>query len=140
MHLLGEGVSARAHYEQALALYDPGQRRAAIARVGVDYGVLNLAHLAHVLWVLGYPDQALTRSRAALTLAQEIAHPVTTALVWGWNTMLHQCLHGVRTVQQQAEAAIALCNEQGFSAYLAGAINWRGWALAMQGQEEGFLE
>jgi predicted ATPase len=76
------------------------------------------------------------RSRAALTLAQEIAHPATTAVVWLWDTRLHQFLHEVRTVQQRAEAGIALCNEQEVSAYLAGAINWRGWALAMQGQAE----
>jgi predicted ATPase len=136
LYFAGEMVSARAHYGQALALYDPGQRRAVIARVGRDCGVVSLAQLAPVLWVLGYPDQALTRSREALTLAQEIAHPATTAIVWLWDTRLHQFLHEVPTVQQQAEALIALCNEQGVSAYLAGAINWRGWALAMQGQAE----
>ncbi len=28
------------------------------------------------LWLLGYPDQALQRSHEALTLAQELAHPL----------------------------------------------------------------
>jgi predicted ATPase len=132
----GEWISARAHFEQALALYNPGQRRAVIARAGRDGGVASLPQLANVLWALGYPDQALTRSRAALTLVQEIAHPLTTVLVWLVDTWLHRCLHEVRTVQQRAEAMIALCNEQGFSAFLALAIVWRGWALAMQRQEE----
>src|SRR5207253_8942596 len=104
LYSFGEWVSARAHYEQALALYDPGQRRAAIARGGLDFGVFSLPYLASILWVLGYPDQALTRSREALTLAQEIAHPSTTAAVWVNDTRLHQFLHDARTVQQQAEA------------------------------------
>src|SRR5262249_32465875 len=90
----------------------------------------------NVLWLLGYPDQALTRSRAALTLAQEIAHPLSTAVVWIRDIMSHQFLHDARTVQQRAEALIALCNEQGFLAFLEGAITWRGWALAEQGQAE----
>jgi predicted ATPase len=38
------------------------------------------------------------------------------------------------TLQQQAEAAIALCTEQGFGSILAQAITYRGYALAQQGQ------
>ena len=32
------------------------------------------------LWFLGHPDQALTRSHDALTLAQEVAHPFNTRM------------------------------------------------------------
>src|SRR5262249_50375633 len=127
---------ARAHYEQALALYDPGQQRSAIARVGADLGVVSLPTLASILWLLGYPDQALTRSRAGLTLAREIAHPFTMALVWNNNNRLQQFLHDARAVQQQAEAQSVLCNEQGISALSPWGTTWRGWALAMQGQAE----
>jgi predicted ATPase len=133
---LGELVSSRTHLEQAITLYDTRQSHSAIARVGMDLGVASLPLLAQVLWLLGYPDQALTRSRAGLTLAQEIAHPFSTAAVWTLDTGLHQFLHEARTVQQQAEAVIALSNEQGFSLHFAQAITRRGWALAMQGQEE----
>src|SRR5262249_9598281 len=75
-------------------------------------------------------------SRAALTLAQEIAHPYTTASAWLFDTVFHQFLHDARTVQQQTEALIALCNEQGFSALLAVAIVRGGWVLAEQGRAE----
>jgi class 3 adenylate cyclase/predicted ATPase len=133
----GEVVAARAHYEQALALYDPAHRRSSIAFVGVDLGVFSLPHLANVLWLLGYPDQAWKRSREVLSLAQELAHPFTTAVVWNFNLVLQQFLHEAQAVQQQAEALIALSSEQGFSLVWAGAIVRCGWALAMQGQEEG---
>jgi len=136
LYSLGEVVSARAHCEQALALYDPRQRRSSIARVGADLAVINLPLLANVLRLLGYPNQALTRSRAALTLAQEIAHPFSTAVVWTWDTMLHQFLHEAWTVQQQAEALSVLSNEQEFSARSTWGIVPHGWALAMQGQAE----
>ncbi|MBI3800922.1 MAG: hypothetical protein HY268_28595, partial [Deltaproteobacteria bacterium] len=136
LHSLGELVSARTHCEQALALSDPGQRRSAIALSGVDLGVFSLVHLANILWLLGYPDQARQRSHEALTLAQGIDHPSSAALVWFMNTILHRFLHGAQAVQQQAEALIALSNEQRFPFLLAAAIARRGWALAMQGQEE----
>jgi predicted ATPase len=136
LYTAGEVVSSRTHLEQALALYDPGQRRASIARAGGDLGRGSLSLLSNVLWLLGYPDQARKRSREALTLAQEIDPPWSTVVVWGMNTILHQFLHEAQAIQQQAEALIALANEQGFSALLAGAITQRGWALAEQGQAE----
>ncbi|MBI3756460.1 MAG: AAA family ATPase [Deltaproteobacteria bacterium] len=136
LYYAGEEVPARVHIEQSLALYDPQQRLSAIARVGGDLGVTGLTYLANVLWLLGYPEQAWRRSYEAMTLAQESAHPFTTALVWGFNVVLSQFLYEVQTVQHRAEALVALCYQQGFSAHVTGAIVQRGWALAMQGREE----
>jgi predicted ATPase len=137
LYSFGEWVTARAHYEQALALYEPEQWRAALAQGGgVDFGVFSLPYLASILWILGYPDQALRRSREALILAQEGAHPSTTAAVWVNETRLHQFLPDARTVQQQAEAVIALCNEQGFLGLSPWVTVQQGWALAMLGQAE----
>ena len=46
-----------------------------------------------------------------------------------------------QAVQEQAEAAIALCNEHGFPYWLAEGTMLRGWALAEQGQgTEGIRE
>jgi len=137
LYSLGEVVSARAHYEQALALYDLGQRRSAIDRYGLHIGVsiFPFPYLAQVLWLLGYPDQARKRSREALTLAQKIDYP-RTAFIWIRNTEFYQFLQEIQAVQQQAEAVIALCNEHGFLAYLPLGMVQRGWALAEQGQEE----
>jgi len=141
LYSLGEVVSARAHYEQALTLYDPRQRQSAVARFGADRRVTGLSYHASVLWLLGYPDQALTRSRAALTLAQEVNHPVSTAIVWMRDIIFSQYLHEARTVQQRAEALLTLCNEQRISAFLASSITWRGWGLAEQGlTEEGIQQ
>jgi tetratricopeptide (TPR) repeat protein len=135
LYSFGEWSAARAHFEQAIALYDPGRRRAAIARVGIDFGVSSLSYLATVLWVLGYPDQARTRSRAGLSLAQETAHPDTTALAWLIDFRLYQFLREARTVQQRAEAVIMLCDEQGLAVSPWGIVA-QGWALSMQGQAE----
>ncbi|MBI3799464.1 MAG: AAA family ATPase, partial [Deltaproteobacteria bacterium] len=131
----GELVSARAHFEQAIVLYDPQQRRSSIAHYGGDLGGASFCTLANALWLLGYPDQARKWSREALTLIQGINHPYTMVVVWAVTTFLYQFLREAQTVQQQAEAMIALSNEQGFSTTAAGAVR-RGWALAEEGQEE----
>ena len=59
LYATGEWVSARAHYEQAIALSGPQQRRSVIARDEMDFGAFSLPYLATILWWLGYPDQAL---------------------------------------------------------------------------------
>jgi len=49
--------------------------------------------------------------------------------------MLHQFRREPRLVQQQAEAALRLCTEQGFTYYLAWATLMQGWALTVQSAE-----
>jgi hypothetical protein len=61
---MGELSLTRAHLEQSLALYDPQQHRA--YGFVFDPGVDGLCTLARMLYLLGYPDQALIRSREAL--------------------------------------------------------------------------
>src|SRR5262249_6922144 len=67
---LGEFVAARKHLEQGIALYDPRQHGFLAPLYGDDPGVASFSYAATVLWYLGYPDQALEKSREALTLAQ----------------------------------------------------------------------
>ncbi len=135
LNLLGELASAREHLERGLALCDP-QQRASIYRYGADIGVIARTLLAQLLWVLGYPNQARECSLEALTRAQEVNLPFSTAVAWNLTTVLLQFLHEPQAIQQRAEALRVLCHEQGLSGYFAGAIVPHGWALALQGQEE----
>ena len=133
---LGEVAPARAHLEEGIALYDPQEHRALAFRVGIDPGVWCLSHAAQALWLLGYPDQALRRSHEALTLAQELSHPPSLAAVLCYVAFIHSFRREAHATQERAEAAIALANAQGFPQWLAVGTYLRGWALAMQGQEE----
>ena len=49
-------------------------------RFGYDPGIYARAMGGWVLWMLGYPEQALRRSQDALTRAREQSHPFTLAL------------------------------------------------------------
>jgi len=89
-----------------------------------------------VLWLLGYPKQALKRSQAALTLARALSHPPSLAAALIFAAMLHQVRRERQLAQDRAEAAIALALEQGLPHQVAYGTIMRGWALAMQGQWE----
>ena len=85
---------------------------------------------------LGYPEQAVQRSREALRLAQEVQHPFSIALAQAYAAMLQQFRREPHTANEHAEIALALCTEHGFAYYLAWATIMQGWVLAEQGRRE----
>jgi class 3 adenylate cyclase/predicted ATPase len=138
---LGELTAARAHLEQGSTLYDPEQHRFLAFRSGQDPGAACQSYAAHALWLLGCPDQALTRISTALTLAEKLAHPYSQGLVLTFRALLHNFRREVRATHEQAEATIALATEQGFPVLAALGMILRGWALTEQGRtEEGIAQ
>jgi predicted ATPase len=89
---------------------------------------------AHVLWYLGYPDQALEHIQEALTLARELSHPLSLASALDHAAWLHQYRREGQLTQERAAADMALCREQGFPFFLAIGTIMHGWALAAQGR------
>jgi TOMM system kinase/cyclase fusion protein len=141
VYYLGEVSSGRVHLEQGLTLYNPQEHRPLAVRYGLDLGVWCRSYVAWPLWLLGYPDQALTRSHQALTLAQELSHPISMAAAFYYAALLHHMRRDGPAAQECAEAAIVLLNEQGFPLYLTLGTNVRGWALSIQGHaEEGMAQ
>ena len=133
---LGALPAARQHLEAAIARYTPDQRRAPAFRMGQDPGVGCRAYAARVLWLLGYPTQALARIHEALALAHELSHPFSLAFAWAMAAWVYQFCRDMPAVHEHAEAAVALSTAQGFPFWAAQGTTLRGWALAMQGQGE----
>jgi class 3 adenylate cyclase/predicted ATPase len=136
---LGALPAARLHLEEAIARYTPDQRRAPVFRMGLDPGVGCRIYTAMTLWLLGYLDQALARLHEALALAHELSHPFSLAYAWCEAAVVWQCCRDVPAVHEQAEAGVALSTAQGFPLQAALGTSLRGWALAMQGQDEAGL-
>ena len=130
---LGEFCAARAHLEQGIALYDPQQHRAHGLRYGHDAGTSCLGFLARVLWHLGYPDQALRRSREALALAEELGHPFSLAFTLRQTVGLSLLCREAHEVLTRTQRLLTLATEYGFAQMVASGTHDRGWALAMQG-------
>jgi len=140
-YFLGDVALARAHLEQGLAFYNAQEHRALAFRYGMDLGVWCLSYVAWPLWLLGYPDQALTRNNAAITLAQELSHPHSLAAALIYAAFMHCYRREGQATQERAEAGMAFSTEHGFAQYLARGLIMRGWALAVQGQgEEGIAQ
>jgi class 3 adenylate cyclase/predicted ATPase len=133
---LGTLPAARMHLETGSAHYTPDQRRALVFRTGQDPGVACQAYGAWTLWLLGYPAQALARVHEALALAHELSHPFSLAWARPLAAIVSQFRRDVVVVHEQAEATVALATEQGFPFLVALGTGLRGWALAMQGQDE----
>jgi hypothetical protein len=71
--LLLSGIpEARAHYDQAIVLYDPREHRPLATRFGQDVRVTILSWRSRALWVLGCPDAALADVDQALKDARDI--------------------------------------------------------------------
>ncbi len=138
---LGEFVQARGHLEQAIGLYDPQKRHFHASRSGQDPGVACLVYVAWTLWALGYADQAQKRSHEALTLAQELSHPLSLAQALVATLRLHQYSREWQVVQRWAEALLTLSTEHQFAFVLAWGTIMRGWVVAEQGQwAEGIVQ
>jgi class 3 adenylate cyclase/predicted ATPase len=131
---LGAVASAHTHFTQGIALYDPQQHRAAAFLYGEDSGVICCSFDAWALWYLGYPDQGLARSKEAVTLAQQSAHPFSLGFTLCWAAVFHQYRREVHCTQERAEAAMTLATEQEFPLWMAMGFILRGWALAHQEQ------
>jgi class 3 adenylate cyclase/predicted ATPase len=132
--LLGEFASARGHLEQSATLYDPRQHHSHAFLYGLDPGVTSLTYAPLSLWALGYPDQALEMSRRGLALARELSHPHSLAFALIFAALLHHLRREEQTVQELAEAALALSREQGFALWLAVGTILQGGAVAERGQ------
>jgi predicted ATPase len=107
----------------------------------LDAGVTCLAHVAHVLWALGYFEQARRRTDEGLSLARELAHPFSLAYALAHAAWLSQFCRDGRAAQAQAEELIALAEAHGFPHQAAQGQLWRGWALVMLGHgDEGMAQ
>jgi class 3 adenylate cyclase/predicted ATPase len=135
LYYLGELTAARTHVEQGMALYQPRAHHFP-TWPGGHPGEQCFLYGAWILWLLGYPDQALKRSQEALTLIQELSHPFSLASALDFTALLHQFRREPRKAQEHSETAMALCTEQRISVYLEMGRIIRGWALAVQGQSE----
>jgi TOMM system kinase/cyclase fusion protein len=138
---LGAVAAAHTHFTQGMALYDPQQHRALVFLHGQDAGVICHSEAALALWYLGYPDQGLTQSQQAVTLAQQVAYPYTLGFALNEAALFHQLRREGRATQECAEATISLATAQGFPYWRAFGSILRGWALAQQaGQAQEGIE
>jgi DNA-binding winged helix-turn-helix (wHTH) protein/tetratricopeptide (TPR) repeat protein len=99
-----------------------------------DPAVSSACTLSLSLWMLGYPEQALSCTQEALNRANALGAQFSIAIAGCFRAMLMRFLRDYVATQQEADKAIAICNKFGFGYWGAQASLERGWAIAMQGR------
>ena len=133
-HLLaGRFALSRTHLEEALALYDPICHLSLAHQAGFHPHVNSLAVLGIVLFCLGYPDQALERSSAAIAAARRLAHPPSLALSLTQGARLLSLAKDDAALDEQVGQLVAVATEQGFPVWRALGIIYGGWVKAQNG-------
>jgi predicted ATPase len=131
---LGDPAEGRAHYDVALALYDPMEHRPLAARFGMDVGVAVLFHRTWASWMLGYPDAALADADHALTGAREIGQAVTLATALLFGTVTQIFCGNYAAANMEAEELTALADEKGGPFWKAFGMLMRGCLFALAGK------
>lgn len=131
--LLGRFRAARDHLEHGMALADSLPHAESPFQ---DFGVTCYSYSSLTLFSLGYPDQALQRSRETVKLARDLKLPFSLAFAFIIGSFLHKYRREPEPMLAYAEEGIALCKEQNFPLWLGGAAAQRGAALAELGHVE----
>ena len=123
LHYAGQHASARVRLERLLRLPPPPTRRSYIVRFGFDQRVLARYGLAHLLWVQGFPDQAVRAGRLAVDEARELAHPLTLcgALAWG-GAAVNLRVGDLATAREFSEELLKQAEQQSLADYHAYAL------------------
>jgi predicted ATPase/DNA-binding winged helix-turn-helix (wHTH) protein len=77
LYLLGELASARIHIERMLNHYVAPPNRSHIVRFQFDQRIMARVPLANILWLQGFPDQAMSIAQANIDAANEIDHALS---------------------------------------------------------------
>jgi predicted ATPase len=136
----GDIAEGRAHYDQAIALYDPVKHRPLATRFGQDIRVAILSYRSLALWVLGYPEAALADADWALHDAREIDHAATLMYALYHAAFAHIHCGSYTAARAELDELLALADEK--SAFLwdfAGTLH-KGWLLALTGKNQDAIQ
>jgi predicted ATPase len=114
----GDFLGARAHFDQAIALYDPVDHRPLATRFGQDLGVAILTFRSWAVWCLGYPNSACIDLEQGIKHARELDQAATLmyalATASAINMYVGDCVAEIHLLDE-----LAMLTEQ------SGGTHWR---------------
>jgi class 3 adenylate cyclase/predicted ATPase len=130
----GEIVRSRAHYDRAMALYDPTEHRALTTHFGQDVGVVVSSYRGWSSWLLGYPEAALADSRRAIAAAREIGEAATLMYALAHATRIQLWTGNYDAARPLVDEILAMAEDKGASAWRAFGMMQQGSLLALTGE------
>ncbi len=129
--LTGDIAESRAHYDQALAVYDPAEHRPLATRFGQDVGVAALSYRSFALYMLGYYESAVADAEHALKDAREIGQAATLMFALSLASFAHILCGNYETATAQIDEVVALAEDKAALFWKVQAMLARGWLFAL---------
>ena len=129
----GDIADARAHYDQAIALYDPVEHRPLAIRFGQDVRMTILSFRSLASWCLGYPEAALLDADHAVKDVREISQAGSLMYALFRASFTHTSCGNYATAKALSDEFVALADEKGASFWQSQAMSHRGSLLVLTG-------
>ena len=130
----GDILNGRMHYDQALSLYDAAKHRPLATRFGQDIRVSALSFRSIALWMLGYPEAALTDVDQVVKGAREIGHAASLIYALAATSVPHLLVGNYASVNAQTDEAVAMAEEIAEVSWMAISETVQGYVLAITGK------
>jgi adenylate cyclase len=127
----GEFVAARGHLEQAATIFDPERDGDLAFRFGLDPGIVAMAYLAQVLWLLGEVGLAGQRMKETTARAAKSGHVATSAYGFFMAAQFELFRRNPDGAAPFAKSLIEVANEHQlafwmtYSGWFEGWLEWR---------------
>jgi predicted ATPase len=136
----GNTAECRAHFDQAIALYNPEQHRSLATRFGQDMKVIVLSWRALAQWLLGYPEAALADANQAINEARGIGQAASVMYALGIASFVFVTRGDYKIANTRSDEVIALADEKGASFWKTQGMRLRGQCLALTGKSADAVE
>ena len=130
----GALAESRAHYDQAIAIYEPAEHRALATRFGQDVRVAALSYRSWALWLLGFPEAAGRGAEQALKEAREIGQAATLMYALFHTSFTHICCGNYAAASAEANELVPLADERGSLFWGSLGMLVQGCVLALTGK------
>jgi predicted ATPase len=129
----GEFPASRAHFDQAVALYDPAEHRPLAARFGLNLGTAVMCHRSLLQGVIGYPAAALADAERAIGEARNLdqAPSLMNSLFLACLMLCHR--REFTAAKKRADEVLKLAYEKDTFAWKTIGAVGQGCALALMG-------
>jgi len=129
----GRFAVSRSFLETVLSLYDPTVHDTLGPQTGSHPHVVAEGYLGVALLCLGFPDQALGRTNAAIAEARRLAYPPTLGSSLMIGAILLSLASDNSALEERADELVAVAAEQGVPWWGTVGRIYRGWVKAKNG-------
>jgi hypothetical protein len=125
-YLVGNLSGARGHIERMLSRYDASNRSSHIVSVPIDQRARARALLARVLWLQGFPDQAMRTAESSIEEARETNHAISVCYDLALGACPVALLIGDLSAADHYAGMLLDCSTR------HGLVLWQAWAVTIR--------